>query len=124
MIDFLSNGSPLSSLRRVSDSAISLLENRGELAVLELKEEKARLISAAVWGGVFIFSGLMAIVAISCTLLFFFWDQKLFVAIGLLAFYLIGTIAAFFFLKRRLKTPLPFSETIAQFKKDRAWLKG
>lgn len=118
------NGGLFGSIRRVSDAAMSIFKNRAELAVLELKEEKSRLISAAVWGGIFIFASIMAIIAISATLLFYFWDQKLYVAIGLLAFSLIGTGVAFFIVKKRLKTPSPFAETIAQFKKDRAWLHG
>lgn len=118
------NGSLLGSLRRVSDSAMSILKNRAELAVLELKEEKSRLVGAAVWVGVFIVSSMMAIIAIALTLLYYFWDEKLNVAIGLLAFCVVGALTAFFVLKRRLKTPKPFAETIAQFKKDRAWLQS
>lgn len=116
------NGGLMGSLRRVSDSAMSILKNRGELAALELKEEKSRLISSAIWAGIFIFSSVMAVISIFCTLLFYFWDQKLSVAIGFAAFCLVGALTAFFLLKRRLKTPMPFAESIAQFKKDRAWL--
>lgn len=125
MIDFFNSGSGIfSSLRRAADSFLSIFKNRAELAAIELKEEKARLVSAAIWSGMFIFSSVMAMIAISCSLVFFFWEQKLYVAIGLLAFYLIGAIVAFFLLKRRLRTPMPFAETIAQFKKDRAWLQS
>jgi uncharacterized membrane protein YqjE len=125
MMDFKNLcGGLMSSLRGVSDAAMSICKNRAELAALEMQEEKSRLISSAVWGGVFIFSSIMAVIAISWTLLFFFWEQKLNVAIGLLAFCLIGAIVAFVLVKRRLKTPKPFAETIAQFKKDRAWLQG
>jgi len=118
------NGGLIGSLNRVSESMKSALKNRAELATLELKEEKSRLISAAVWGGIFIFAALMALVSITFTLLFYFWNQKLYVAIGLSAFCLIGALVAFILVKRRLKTPMPFAETIAQFKKDRAWLRG
>jgi uncharacterized membrane protein YqjE len=118
------NGGLLSSVRRISDTAVSIFKNRAELAVLEMKEEKARLISAAIWGGLFIFSSVMAMIAISGTLLFYFWDQKLYVAVAILVFSLIGALVAFFTVKRRVKTPMPFAETIAQLKKDRAWLHG
>jgi uncharacterized membrane protein YqjE len=125
MMDFQnSNGGLMGSLHRVSDAVMSLCKNRAELATVELKEEKSRLVTAAVWAGIFVFSSIMAIIAISCTLLFYFWDQRLNIAIGLLAFSLLGAIVAFFLVKRRLKTPMPFAETIAQFKKDRAWLQG
>lgn len=118
------NGGLMNSLRRASDSAMSIFKNRAELAMLELKEEKSRLIGAAVWGGVFIFASIMAVIAIAFTLLYYFWEQKLNVSIGLLAFCVVGALVAFFLIKRRLKTPKPFAETIAQFKKDRAWLQG
>jgi uncharacterized membrane protein YqjE len=125
MMDFQTNfGGLLGTLRRMLDTGVSTVKNRVELAVLELKEEKSNLISAAVWSAVFIFSTLMAIIAVTCTLFFLFWEQRLFVAIGLFGFCFIGAIVGFFILKQRLKTPKPFGETIAQFKKDRAWLQG
>jgi uncharacterized membrane protein YqjE len=112
------------ALSRIFGTTVSILKNRTELAALEVKEEKSRLISAGVWGAVFIFSSLLALIAIMCTALFLFWEQRLSVAIGVLAFCLIGTLIAFLVVKRRLKAPKPFAETIAQFKKDRSWLQG
>jgi uncharacterized membrane protein YqjE len=66
----------------------------------------------------------MAVIAIACTLLFLFWEQRLYVAIGLLVFCLIAALTGFLSVKKGIKKPLPFSETIAQFKKDRACLRG
>ncbi len=117
-------GGLLGSLRRVYDTSVLILKNRVELATIELKEEKSRLISAAIWCGVFLFSSVMALIAITFTFLFLFWEERLYVAIGLLAFCLIGGLTAFLIVKKRLGAPKPFSETIAQFKKDRAWLHG
>ena len=125
MIDFQnSDGGLIGSIRRVCGSVTSIFKNRAELAALEMKEEKSRLIAAAVWGGIFIFSSFLAIIAIAFTLLFAFWEQRLYVAIGFLVFCVIGAMIAFLLVKRRLKTPMPFAESIAQFKKDRAWLQG
>ena len=117
-------GGLFSSLRRVCDTGISIAKNRLELASLELKEEKARLTSAAVWGGVFVVSTLMAIIAIACTLLFLFWEQKQFVALGFLGFCVMGALIAFLLVRGKVKGPKPFAETIAQLKKDRGWLRG
>jgi uncharacterized membrane protein YqjE len=125
MIDFQTScGGLLGSLRHVFDTGASIVKNRIELAALELKEEKSHLLSAAVWSAIFLFSSFLAVIAVTCTLFFLFWEQRLFVASGLLTFCFVGAIVAFLILKRRLKTPKPFGETIAQFKKDRAWLKG
>ena len=118
------NGGLFDVMRRVFGTGLSIVRNRVELGALELKEEKSRLISSAVCGGIFIISSFMAFISIICTLLFLFWEQRLFVAIGLLAFCFIGALVAFLLVKRRLRTPTPFAETIAQFKKDRAWLQG
>jgi uncharacterized membrane protein YqjE len=125
MMDINSNfGGLLASARRALDTSISMLKNRVELATIELKEEKSRLTSVAIWGGVFVFSSFMAVIAITCTTLFVFWEQRVWVAVGLLAFCLIFTVAAILILRGRLKSPMPFAETIAQLKKDRAWLQG
>lgn len=115
-------GGLFESLRRVGNSGVEMVKNRVELATLELKEEKTRLISAAIWGGVFIFSSFMAIIAIASTLLFVFWEQRLYVAIGLLAFCLLGALIAFLSVKKKTQSPALFAETISQLKKDRAWL--
>lgn len=116
------SGGLFGSLRRVWDTSASIIKNRAELAALELKEEKSRLVSTAIWGGVFVFSSFMAVITIACTLLFLFWEQRLFVAIGLLVFCVIGALAAFLLVKGKIKAPKPFADTIAQLKKDRAWL--
>ncbi|MEO7297008.1 MAG: phage holin family protein [Verrucomicrobiota bacterium] len=115
-------GGLFASLRRVTDTGVEMVKNRLELATLELKEEKSRMISAAIWGGIFIFSSFMAIIASACTFLFIFWEQRLYVALGLLAFCLLGALTAFLSVKKKTKSPAPFAETISQLKKDRAWL--
>ena len=125
IIDFQAgSGGLFGTMRRVFGTGLSIVKNRVELAALEVKEEKSRIISSAIWGAVFIFSSLMAFISITCSILFVFWEQRLVVAGGLLAFCLLGSLVAFLLVKRRLKTPKPFAETIAQFKKDRSWLQG
>ncbi len=115
-------GGLLDSGRRVWTTVSSMLSNRAELAMIELQEEKSRLISVGIWGALFVVSLFMAVIAISGALLFAFWEQRVAVAIGLLAFCVVGALVAFLFLKRGLKAPKPFNETIAQLKKDSAWL--
>lgn len=155
MLDLPGNvGGLIESVRRVIDTIASMLKNRVELAKVEANEEKMRLASAAIWGGIFLFASFMAFISSAVTLFFLFWEQRLFVAAGLFVFCLIGALTVLFILKRRLKLPGPvaetiihlnlfmlggvaaflclrgpsnakgaFSETIAQIKKDRAWLR-
>lgn len=117
-------GGLMGSVRRACDTGASIVRNRVELLTLELKEEKSRVVSAAVWGAVFVVSSFMALIAMTGTLLILFWEQRLYVAIGLLALCVIGAVTAFFLIKGGVKEPKPFAETIAQLKKDRAWLRG
>ena len=125
MMNLQSNfGGLLDSGRRVWFTISSMAKNRAELAMIELEEEKARLTSVAIWGALFVVCTFMALIAVTGTVLFAFWEYKLYVAGGLLAFCLIAALVAFFLLKRGLKSPMPFAETIAQFKKDRAWLRS
>jgi uncharacterized membrane protein YqjE len=113
------------SLRRLGETALSILQNRLELVAVELREEKSRAISVLVWGAAVIFLGIMFFVVGTFTVAFWFWDNPDLVRkilLGFTGFYLIGAIAAFLMVKSKIKHPLPFNETISQLKKDRAWL--
>lgn len=122
-MDFRNNfGDLIGSVLRTWETAVSIFKNRVELAAVELEEEKARLLVGTMWGGVFILASFMAVIAIVSAVLFFFWEQRLGVAIGLFAFCAIGCLTAFLFLKKKMKARECFTESIAQLKKDRAWL--
>ena len=110
-----------SSLRRLGGTAMSILQNRLELITIELKEEKQRAVSLAIWAASLIFLGFMAIVSLMFTLTFLFWEQRLAVLGGFCGFFIVGAIVAFAMMKKKLKTP-PFAETVAQLKKEREWL--
>ncbi len=147
-------GGLIGSIRRVIDIVAAMLKNRLELAKIEANEEKVRLASAAIWGGIFLFASFMAFISIAGTLFFIFWEHRLCVAAGLFVFCLIGALTILHLIKGRLKPPGPiaetiihlnlfmlggvaaflclrgpsnrkgpFSETVAQLKKDRAWLR-
>jgi uncharacterized membrane protein YqjE len=111
------------SIRRLGGTAVAVLQNRLELMAIELKEEKGRAMSMAIWGASLIFLGFMTIVALMFTLTFLFWEQRIAVMGGFCGLFLVGALTAFFMLKSKLKTP-PFAETIAQLRKDRDWLQG
>ncbi|MEO7676582.1 MAG: phage holin family protein, partial [Verrucomicrobiota bacterium] len=102
----------------------AIIGNRTKLAALELKEEGSRALSAAVWGGVFLLTAGMAIISLACTFLFLFWKQKTFVGLGLLVFCMGAGIAGFLYLRKGIKSPTLFGESISQFKKDRFSLKA
>jgi len=111
------------TLRRLGGTTVAILQNRLELMAIELKEEKSRAISMAIWGAVLIFLAFMTIIAAMITVTFLFWEQRVAVMGGFAGFFLVGALVAFFVLKGKAKTP-PFAETIAQLKKDREWIQG
>jgi uncharacterized membrane protein YqjE len=111
----------LTSIRRMFDNAVGAFHSRVELIVVELQEERDRVVNILVWSGVLLFLVFMAIVAFSFVLVVALWQYAVWVGIGLGAVYLVGAAVAAGVVRKRLKTPL-FSETINQLRKDREWL--
>jgi uncharacterized membrane protein YqjE len=116
-------GSPL---RRLAESILAVVENRLSLATVELNLEKYQAIEVLFWGAACFSLGFLAMLLLTFTVVVVFWESgRLTVLIGLTLVYLFGAAAAFFALKHRLKSwPTPFTETIAEIKKDRACLKA
>jgi uncharacterized membrane protein YqjE len=110
------------SLRRLLDTGIAILQNRIELAALELNEEKARLVSILVWAAAAIFLGIMTTIAIMFTVVMALWEHALWVLAGFSGLFLIGALVSVLALKSKFKGPAPFAETVEQLKKDRQWL--
>jgi uncharacterized membrane protein YqjE len=110
------------SVRRLAETGLAIVQNRLELIAVEFREEKGRVAGLLVWGGALVFMAFQAFIAIMLTLAVIFRDQAVYVFGGFAAFFLVGTVAALFLLRSKLKAP-PFGETIAQLKKDRHWLK-
>jgi uncharacterized membrane protein YqjE len=111
----------LASIRRMFDNAIGAFHSRVELIVVELQEERDRVVNILVWSGVLLFLLFMAIVAFSFVLIVALWQYAVWVGVGLGAVYLVGAAVAAGVVRKRLKTPL-FSETVNQLRKDREWL--
>ena len=111
----------LGSLRRMAETGLAVVQNRLELLAVELREEKTRLVSIAVWSGAMVLLGFLALVAIMFTLTLVFWEQRIAVMAGFCGFFIVATLVSFFMLRSKFKAP-PFAETISQLKKDREWL--
>ncbi len=107
---------------RLLRTGLGALRNRGELLAVEWQQEKARLTEVLFWTVVLVFLGLMAMVLLTATIIMLFPpDLRLYAAAGFTVLYLAGTIAVWLSLRSLLKRE-PFSETIAQAKKDAEWL--
>ncbi len=111
----------LGAVRHLFQTALAIVANRIELVALEFQEEKARAFSLVAWGAFMVLAIFMVMISISFLLVVAFWDQALWVLLGLSLFYVGAVLVAAAMVRQRLKAPL-FSETINQLKKDREWL--
>ena len=111
-------------LRKMARTGLGALQNRGELLLLELEEEKQRLIATAVWTGALLFLAFMGVMLLTATVIFLFPEAyRLWAAAGFAVLYLGGAAASFFIIKSLLKH-VPFAESIEQVRKDGEWLES
>ncbi len=114
----------ISLLRRLLATAAGALQNRAELVAVEWQEEKARLTEVLLWSMIFVFFGCMGVLLVTAIVIFLFPDNlRVYVAAGFAVVYLAAAVAAWLGLKSLLERE-PFSETVDQVRKDRAWLEG
>src|SRR5438093_3697656 len=125
MLESDNNGpGPTMLFRKLAQTGLGLLQNRSELLLVELQEEKARAIELLIWGGGLLFLGIMTMLLLTGTIIFLFPEEyRIYAAGGFTLLYLAGAIWVVFVLKALLKKP-PFPETVAQVKKDREWLES
>jgi len=109
-------------ITRTLSTGLCAVQNRGELFIVELQEELARLLSLIVLALAGLFLGMMTVLLLTGTIIFLTPPEgRVYVAAGFTLLYLGGGLWAFFTFKSRLKQ-IPFDETTAQFKKDRELL--
>ena len=100
-----------------------LLESRAELFLLELKEERVRLVAVLMLALTGAICALMTLVLVTFTIVVVFWDEyRIPVLVALTVAYAIGAIGAFVSLRRRLRRWQAFAASLEQIKKDRACL--
>ncbi|HSC97874.1 MAG TPA: phage holin family protein, partial [Casimicrobiaceae bacterium] len=108
------------------NSALALLHTRVELAVVELAEERERLTRSAmlIAGAVFMLS--FALLGVAAWIVVYFWDTHRLEAIAgvTIVFALAGGFLVWRNAVLSRESPVPFSATLAELSKDRAWLEG
>jgi uncharacterized membrane protein YqjE len=108
--------------RKTLVTGMGALQNRGELLLVELQEEKGRLINLLIYGLGALFLAMVTVLLLTGTIIFLFREEyRLYVAAGFVVLYLAGTVVALLSVKALLKR-IPFSDTFAEFKKDRELL--
>ncbi|SRR6266542_2603031 len=124
-MDTSSEPSPglFSAVRRLLNTALAGVENRIELFLVELREERYRVFEVLLLGCAAALLGFMALLTVTVTLVVVFWDSaRVQVLVVLSACYSLAAIGIVWRLKVLLRNWSSFSATLDEFKKDRACL--
>jgi uncharacterized membrane protein YqjE len=116
----------VNSFRQLGDTLLATVQDRLELFSVELQEEKFRLILTFIWISAAVFSGMMAIVFVSLTLVYLFWESaRLYVLGGLTVLYAAALVVIIVSFRRFIaRQPSPFSATRQEIGKDRACIRN
>ena len=123
-LDEPSAGGVFESLRKICLNGLALVRNRVELFSVELHLEQARLIKLLVLAATAVLLANMAVLMGTALIIFLAGEKaRVPVLVGLFLFYALAAAAAFFVLRRHLRsTTPPFNETLSEMKKDCEWL--
>ena len=112
-----------SSVKRLLNTALAGIENRFELFLVELREERFRVFDVLLLGCAAAVLGFMALLTATVALVVIFWDSaRVTVLIALSVSYLLATGGVLWRLRIRLRNWSSFSATLEELKKDRACL--
>src|SRR5213592_1034868 len=112
-----------SSAQRLLNTALAGVENRIELFLVELREERFRVFDVLLLGCAAGMLGFMALLTVTVTLVVIFWDSaRVPVLVVLSACYSLATLGILWQLKVRLRNWSSFSALLDELKKDRACL--
>ena len=112
-----------SAVRRLLNTALAGVENRIELFLVELREERFRIFEVLLLGCAAALLGFMALLTVTVTLVVVFWDSaRVQVLVVLSAGYSVATIGILWRLKILLRNWSSFTATLNELKKDRACL--
>jgi uncharacterized membrane protein YqjE len=113
------------SSKRLAGVLFAVAQNRLELFLVECQEERLRLFEALLLSVAIAALGTMTLGVMTLTVLVIFWEDHrvaALVCVGLL--YLLATVAACWRLRHCLRNWPAFAATLAELKKDKAWLEG
>jgi uncharacterized membrane protein YqjE len=126
MAEASSGPGPVSSLRSLGATLLELIGTRGELALVELREEGERrkeMLALALAGTLFLGMGLLLL---ALFVVVFFWDTYRLAALGAVTFLYLGVAAvAFARLREKVRaSPPPFEATMRELAADRELIRG
>lgn len=113
--------------RKIGMTGFAALQNRAELAAVELREENLRVIELFIWGLATCFLGLMFLIVVTGTIIYLFpeGNPRICAALVFCLLYLAGAVLALLNLKALAKSAsTPFADSIEEIKKDSEWLES
>jgi uncharacterized membrane protein YqjE len=115
----------VTALRQLGDGLLASVQDRVQLLSLDVHEEKVRLLQIHVWTSVALFTGMLAVMLASLTLVYLFWDHARLAVLGSLTALYAGSCVAIIVALRRMmnRHPRPFAATLAELESDRACLR-
>ncbi len=115
----------LHALRAVGENLIGTLHDRVELLALDLHEEKFRLIRIFIWICAAVFTGMLAILFASLTLVYLFWDGARLAALGGFTLLYTGAFIAIVIAFRRhlAGQAKPFAASLRELDTDRTCIR-
>ncbi len=114
----------LSTVARVFQTLRDTVQNRAELFLTELQEERIKHFDALLLAAVAVVCALMALLMLTFTVVVIFWDtHRLLVLMLITLAYAGAAVVAFVKLRSRLQRWRAFSATLEELKKDAACFK-
>lgn len=111
------------SVKRLGRIILLIAQNRLELLLVEVEEERRRAIEVLLLTLIVAALGLMTLMVGTFAVVVMFWDDHRLVVLGFFSlFYLLATGGVYWRLRKRLHEWPSFSATVAELKKDKAWL--
>lgn len=108
------------SLRRAGSTLLDLVGNRVELFVVELQEERLRLLTAVTLLLLAVLFGGFALALVTGAAVYLLWSTNpLLALLGIAALYAAGAMLAWRRMQGLLHGSEPFSATLEEIKKDR-----
>jgi uncharacterized membrane protein YqjE len=116
----------LASILSLVEGLLAGVQDRLELASIELQEEKFRLIRTFVWVSAIVFLAMMAILFASLTVVYLFSEGARLAVLGGFAALYAGALVVILFAFRRYlaRQPRPFSATMQELTEDRACIRN
>jgi len=116
----------IAALRDLALTSIQLVEQRLRLLGAELQEEKWRAVEAIVWLALALGLGALALLVASLAVVLSVWPDpqaRILALVALALLYGLGALGAFLRMRKRVMGEgMPFSDTVAEFQRDREWL--